>query len=819
MKRMLINATQPEELRVAIADGQHLTDLDVETPAKERKKSNIYKGKITHIEPSLEAAFVDYGADRHGFLPIKEVAPAYYINEPHGDNKRPHIKDVLQEGQEIIIQIDKEERGNKGAALTTYISLAGRYLVLMPNNPGAGGVSRRIAGEERNELREVLSSLTVPEDMGLIVRTAGVGKSGEELQWDLDYLVSVWAAIKAATQDRPAPFLVYQESKLIIRAIRDYLSKDVGEILIDDETLHQEACDFMQQVMPQNLSKLKFYTDEVPLFTRYQIESQIEGVFQPEVRLPSGGAIVIDHTEALIAIDINSGRATQGSDIEETALKTNMEAAVEIARQLRLRDLGGLVVIDFIDMTPARNQREVESCIKEALRPDRARIQVGRISRFGLLEMSRQRLRSSLAEYSQSICPRCTGRGRVRNVESLALSILRVIEEEAMKGGTAKIITQVPVNVATFLLNEKRLDIQAIESRQKIHVVLVPNTAMETPHYEVSRVKQDGSSVNATHMPSYEIAKPAENELITSAFAAKPTIEKPAVGRIKPSGPAPTQGTSSGILKRIFSGFGLFSGDGNSKQEDTTKASEAESTERKATARPNQRNRGRTGNSQRRNTNRNKGTQQKRPSNRATTERGQQTEKEKETQTSESVKKEIQNKSAQPESGTNEESRTGYNRRGRRGGGGGGRRRRNPSTDNTNTTNSEQESPTKTVANSVETDSAQKMAPATKIEPPKETSKKPVAVAVQEKQKVAPKKSTPKEKEKKSEPASNSVTKKKSDVTATPKRRTPAKAKREVKKPAPSISQPRNETNKTPKSTKTEKETPTAPPSTANDDK
>ncbi len=784
MKRMLINATQPEELRVAIADGQHLIDLDVETPGKERKKSNIYKGKITHIEPSLEAAFVDYGADRHGFLPIKEVAPAYYIKEPEDGNKRPHIKDVLQEGQEIVIQIDKEERGNKGAALTTYISLAGRYLVLMPNNPGAGGVSRRIAGEERNELREVLSSLAVPEDMGLIVRTAGVGKSGEELQWDLDYLVSVWSAITAATQDRPSPFLVYQESKLIIRAIRDYLSKDMGEILIDDETLHQEACDFMQQVMPQNLSKLKFYTDGVPLFTRYQIESQIEGVFQPEVRLPSGGAIVIDHTEALIAIDINSGRATQGSDIEETALKTNMEAAVEIARQLRLRDLGGLVVIDFIDMTPARNQREVESCIKEALRPDRARIQVGRISRFGLLEMSRQRLRSSLAEYSQSTCPRCTGRGRVRNVESLALSILRIIEEEAMKDGTVKIITQVPVSVATFLLNEKRQDILAIEARQKTHVVLIPNMAMETPHYEVSRVKQDGSSVNATHEPSYEIAKPAENEVIANAFSEKPTIEKPAVGRIKPSGPAPAQGSGSGVFKRIFSG--LFGGSGSNKQEEVTKADETEPKEQKTTARSsNQRNRGRTGNSQRRNNtsaNRNKGTQQKRPSNRKTpAERSsQQAEKVTPTQKTEGEQKDsatdIPSK-AKPD--TNEETRTGHNRRGRRG----GRRRRTPSTDKaSSTTSSEQESSPAT--------STVEVAP----KATENTTKASKPTTQEKKQEPKP---APKEKEKE----------KKADVTPKPEK-LPVKAKREVKKPAPSISQPRNET---PKLNKAEKEVPTTP--------
>ena len=793
MKRMLINATQPEELRVAIADGQHLIDLDVETPSKERKKSNIYKGKITHIEPSLEAAFVDYGADRHGFLPIKEVAPACYINEQPEGNRRPHIKDVLQEGQELIIQIDKEERGNKGAALTTYISLAGRYLVLMPNNPGAGGVSRRIAGEERNELREVLSSLTVPEDMGLIVRTAGVGKSGEELQWDLDYLISVWAAITTATQDRPSPFLVYQESKLIIRAIRDYLSKDVGEILIDDEGLHQEACDFMQQVMPQNLGKLKLYTDDVPLFTRYQIESQIEGVFQQEVRLPSGGAIVIDHTEALIAIDINSGRATQGSDIEETALKTNMEAAVEIARQLRLRDLGGLVVIDFIDMTPARNQREVESCIKEALRPDRARIQVGRISRFGLLEMSRQRLRSSLAEYSQSTCPRCTGRGRIRNVESLALSILRVIEEEAMKEGTVKIITQVPVNVATFLLNEKRQDILAIESRQKTHVVLVPNIAMETPHYEVSRVKPDGSSVNATQQPSYEIAKPAKNEVITDAFAEKPTIEKPAVGRIKPSGPAPAHGVGSGVFKRIFSGlFGGNASNSNKLLTQTPDITETETKEQKTTTRSNQRNRGRTTNNRRRNTNKNSGSQQqKKPSNRNQNERNQQTDSE---------QKETRNRPAQ--SGTNEETRTGHNRRGRRGGRRGGRRP--ASTDNkvNPTSGGQQQSsstPSETSTTSPKTVTPPKPAP-TEPSKPVSTEKKPAAP---KEKRVEPTPAIEKKTETKAAPTTN--------TTPKPDHQ-PEKTKRVVKKPARSISQPRNET---PSTTKPKAETPKIQPSAA----
>ena len=449
-----MNATQPEELRVAMVDGQRLSDLDIEVPSREKKKSNVYKGRITRLEPSLEAAFVDYGAARHGFLPLKEVARSYFVKKE--GSGRPSIADALQEGQELLVQVEKEERGNKGAALTTFLSLAGRYLVLMPNNPRAGGVSRRVEGDERNELRETLSSLNVPAGMGLIVRTAGVGKTQEELQWDLDYLLHLWSAIETASAARPAPFLVHQESNLIIRAIRDYLRQDINEILIDDEPTYHQACEFMRQVMPHNLKKLKLYQDPVPLFSRYQIENQIESAFQREVRLPSGGSVVIDHTEAMLSIDINSARATRGGDIEETALNTNLEAADEIARQLRLRDLGGLIVIDFIDMTPMRNQREVENRLKEALRMDRARVQIVRIARFGLLEMSRQRLRSSLGESHQIVCPRCTGQGTIRSLESLALSVLRVIEEDAMKEKTGKIVAQLPVDVATYLLNEKR---------------------------------------------------------------------------------------------------------------------------------------------------------------------------------------------------------------------------------------------------------------------------------------------------------------------------------------------------------------------------
>ncbi len=541
MKRMLFNATQPEELRVALVDGQKLYDLDIETTQRESKKSNIYKGRITRIEPSLEAAFVDYGAERHGFLPLKEISRQYF--RPDADTSgRVNIKDVLREGQELVVQVAKEERGNKGAALTTFISLAGRYLVLMPNNPRAGGVSRRIEGEERAEAREALNQLKIPSDMGVIIRTAGVGKTVEELQWDLDYLLNLWRAIEEAAKERPAPFLIYQESNLITRTIRDYLRSDISEILIDEPSVYEQAREFMAQVMPHNLNKIKLYQDPVPLFTRYQIESQIESAFQREVRLPSGGALVIDHTEALVSIDINSARATKGGDIEETALNTNLEAADEIARQLRLRDLGGLIVIDFIDMTPARNQREVENRLREALKMDRARVQVGRISRFGLLEMSRQRLRSSLGESSQMVCPRCSGQGTIRGVESIALSILRVIEEEAMKDKTARVIAQVPVDVATFLLNEKRRILSDIEKRQKVQILLVPNTHLETPHYDVERIREGEDGEISKHS-SYELAthNPEEEaEAATAVATSEPRpAEIPAVKSVAPAQPRP----------------------------------------------------------------------------------------------------------------------------------------------------------------------------------------------------------------------------------------------------------------------------------------
>lgn len=539
MKRMLFNATQPEELRVALVDGQKLYDLDIETSAKEQKKSNIYKGKITRIEPSLEAAFIDYGAERHGFLPLKEVARSYFAARADTGG-RVNIKDVLKEGQNLVVQVDKEERGNKGAALTTFISLAGRYLVLMPNNPRAGGVSRRIEGDDRSEARDAMSALEIPADMGLILRTAGVGKNVEELQWDLDYLIQLWQSIDAASKERPAPFLIYQESNLVTRAIRDYMRTDINEILIDEEDVYQQAREFMSQVMPHNLNKVKLYQDPVPLFSRYQIETQIESAFQRDVRLPAGGSIVIDHTEALVSIDINSARATKGSDIEETALNTNLEAADEIARQLRLRDLGGLVVIDFIDMSPARNQREVETRLRDALKQDRARVQVGRISRFGLLEMSRQRLRPSLGESSQVVCPRCNGQGTIRGIESMALSILRIIEEEAMKENTAKIIAQLPIAVATFLLNEKRPHITDIEHRQNILITLVPNNTMETPHYEVGRIRSNDEDADGEKL-SYELATHKEAELVeaTQAPTARSADEEPAVKAITPATPRP----------------------------------------------------------------------------------------------------------------------------------------------------------------------------------------------------------------------------------------------------------------------------------------
>jgi len=473
MKRMLFNATQAEELRVAIVDGQKLVDLDIESAAKEQKKSNIYKAVITRIEPSLEAAFVDYGAERHGFLPFKEISRAYF--QPGVEANRATIKEALREGQELIVQVDKDERGNKGAALTTFVSLAGRYLVLMPNNPRGGGVSRRVEGDERAELRDVMDQLQVPSGMSLIARTAAIGRNEEELQWDLNYLMQLWKAIDGAANQQKGAFLIYQEGSLVIRAIRDYFQPDIGEILIDTDEVFDQASQFMAHVMPATVNRIKRYRDDVPLFSRFQIEHQIESAYSRQVNLPSGGAIVIDHTEALVSVDVNSGRSTRGADIEETAFKTNLEAAEEVARQLRLRDLGGLIIIDFIDMESQRNQREVENRLRDGLRLDRARVQTGKISRFGLMELSRQRLRPALAETSYIPCPRCSGTGHIRSAESAALHILRILEEEAMKDNTATVLTQVPVDVATFLLNEKRADIQAIELRHKVNVLLIPN--------------------------------------------------------------------------------------------------------------------------------------------------------------------------------------------------------------------------------------------------------------------------------------------------------------------------------------------------------
>ncbi|MGO4549814.1 ribonuclease E [Lysobacter sp. 2RAF19] len=538
MKRMLINATQAEELRVAIVDGQTLYDIDIEQPSKEQKKSNIYKGRITRLEPSLEAAFVEYGADRHGFLPLKEISRDYF--QQGVDHNKAGLRELLREGQEIVVQVDKEERGNKGAALTTFISLAGRYMVLMPNSPTAGGVSRRIEGDDRAALKEAMDKLQIPDDMGVIIRTAGVGRDAEELQWDLDYLLQVWKAIAEAALTKPSPFLIYQESRLIIRALRDYMRADIGEILVDTPEMFEEAREFVQQVMPHNLRKLKHYTDDTPLFNRFQIESQIENAYERTVRLPSGGALVIDQTEALTAVDVNSARATKGGDIEETAFQTNLEAAEEVARQLRLRDLGGLVVIDFIDMASNKHQREVENKLQHSLKYDRARVQLGRISRFGLLEMSRQRLRPSLGESSQLVCPRCEGHGRMRSVESLSLSILRIAEEHAMKENTGQVLVQVPTQIGNYLLNEKRRALAEIEQRHDAPIVIVADDQLETPHYEVTRIRENEIG-EESNKPSYMRGTPRKlaTHALTKAHLNIPNL--PAVTNVRPAQPAPVR--------------------------------------------------------------------------------------------------------------------------------------------------------------------------------------------------------------------------------------------------------------------------------------
>ncbi|MET0807541.1 MAG: Rne/Rng family ribonuclease [Pseudoxanthomonas sp.] len=535
MKRMLINATQEEELRVAIVDGQNLYDIDIEQPSKEQKKSNIYKGRITRLEPSLEAAFVEYGGERHGFLPLKEISRDYF--QAGVDHNKASLKELLREGQEVVVQVDKDERGNKGAALTTFISLAGRYMVLMPNSPTAGGVSRRIEGDDRAELKKAMDALAIPEDMGVIIRTAGVGRDAEELQWDLDYLLQVWRSVAEAALSKPAPFLIYQESRLIVRALRDYLRSDVGEILVDTPELYETAKEFMEQVMPHNLRKLKHYTDDIPLFNRFQIESQIEGAYERNVRLPSGGSIVVDQTEALTAIDVNSSRSTKGSDIEDTAFQTNMEAADEVARQLRLRDLGGLVVIDFIDMSSSKHQRDVENRLQNALKYDRARVQIGRISRFGLMEMSRQRLRPSLGESSQIVCPQCEGHGRMRSIESLSLSIIRVAEEHAMKENTGQVLVQAPVEIANFLLNEKRGALREIEKRHDAPIIIVADEALHTPHYEVTRVRENELG-EETARPSYQRNTPRKLP-VHALTKAQLNIPAPAVTHVKHSQPAP----------------------------------------------------------------------------------------------------------------------------------------------------------------------------------------------------------------------------------------------------------------------------------------
>ncbi|MGO2137021.1 ribonuclease E [Marinobacter sp.] len=585
MKRMLINATHPEELRVALVDGQRLFDLDIESSSREQKKANVYKGRITRVEPSLEAAFVDFGADRHGFLPLKEISRDYFKKSPGQIEGKVNIKEVVSEGQEVIVQVDKEERGNKGAALTTFISLAGRYLVLMPNNPRAGGISRRIEGEERAQLKEAMNSVQVPKSMGIIVRTAGIGRTTEELQWDLDYLVQFWEAITQAAGERKAPFLIHQESNVIIRAVRDYLRQDIGEVLIDSESVYEDVLNFVRAVMPTFENKIKLYKDEIPLFSRYQIEGQIETAFQREVKLPSGGSIVIDPTEALVSIDINSSRATKGHDIEETAFQTNLEAAEEIARQLRLRDMGGLIVIDFIDMTPARHQREVEQKMREALEIDRARVQVGKISRFGLLEMSRQRLRPSLGETRSEVCPRCEGQGTIRGIESLALSIMRLIYEESSKEKTGEVRAIVPVSVATFLLNEKRKQLADIEANQEVSVVVVPVPHMETPHFEILRMRDDEATPE--HISSHQVAQEysqREEEVLEVPAADKPAREQAAVRAVRPRAPAPgpkaaeaqeTAEQDDGLIRRIGRKIACFFSGEEDQQADTRDNSKA----------------------------------------------------------------------------------------------------------------------------------------------------------------------------------------------------------------------------------------------------
>ena len=629
MKKMLINATQPEEVRVAMVDGQRLYDLDIENRQRVQTKANVYKAKVTRVEPSLEAAFVDFGADRHGFLPLKEISPEYYRSRAPENEGKTRIKDVLKEGTEVIVQVDKEERGTKGAALTTYISLAGRYMVLMPNNPKAGGISRRIEGEDRSDLKDSLAQLNLPDGMGVIIRTAGVGRSAEELQWDLDYLLQLWGSISQASEESKAPVLIYQESDVIIRAVRDYLRDDIDQVLIDDSAAYQRAADFVGMVMPRYANRLKLYEDPLALFNRFQIEGQIETAFQREVRLPSGGSIVLDPTEALVSIDINSARATKGGDIEQTALQTNLEAAEEIARQLRLRDMGGLVVIDFIDMSSNRNQRAVENRIREALELDRARIQIGRISRFGLLEMSRQRLRPSLGETSGIVCTRCTGQGTIRDTKSLALAILRLIQEEAAKDRTGEVQAVVPVDVSAFLLNEKRSDINEIESRSGVRIVVVASPYLDTPHFEVRRLRDD--EIDQSRRLSFDIDLPSAAEPTTDSATETPVSAPEALVRgVTPEAPAPEapsekekepqqkkkpqrrrdaqkrrnkQPEPTGLLAKLWSA--LFGGSNDTQPDEKSQAREGK------TGQSRRRSRNRSGNRQRVDRNKSEGNRQR----------------------------------------------------------------------------------------------------------------------------------------------------------------------------------------------------------------
>ncbi|MFY3650078.1 Rne/Rng family ribonuclease [Achromobacter xylosoxidans] len=592
MKRMLFNATHQEELRVAIVDGQKLIDLDIETAGREQRKGNIYKGVITRIEPGLEACFVNYGEDRHGFLPFKEVARSFF--KEGVDVRTARIQDALREGQELIVQVEKEERGNKGAALTTFISLAGRYLVLMPNNPRGGGVSRRVEGEDRQELRDTMEQLELPQGMSIIARTAGIGRNVEELQWDLSYLLQLWTAIDGAARDNSAPILIYLESSLVIRAIRDYFSPEIGEILIDTDEIADQATAFMSVVMPDNVQRVKRYRDDIPLFSRFQIEHQIETAYSRTVQLPSGGAIVIDHTEALVSVDVNSARSTRGADIEETALRTNSEAADEVARQLRLRDLGGLIVIDFIDMEDSKNQRAVEQRLRDALHFDRARVQMGKISRFGLMELSRQRLRPALNEGSHITCPRCNGTGVIRDAESSALHVLRLLQEEAMKENTAAVHAQVPVDVATYLLNEKRADITKMEARLKVNLVLIPNKHLETPHHHIERLRHDDPRLEEVKT-SFELVEapatdapwqPRESEIKArpEALVKGITPSQPAPVSTPAPAPAPAAApaqSGGGLLKRLFGWL-----TGNSEPAKTAPAAAQEETSAKRAASP-----------------------------------------------------------------------------------------------------------------------------------------------------------------------------------------------------------------------------------------